>query len=378
MAISIIVMVFILVAAICSLFSGLLALVFFTLAALIPAADLLLSASRLKTPLEIQTPDGSGEPFHPSVVFFEKPWNGYRYWMGFTPYPVNKPPYRDRWECPCVVASNDGIRWKYPDTCSFLDDLTEEQIQSFDYFSDTHLTYDSNKDMLYCYYRLDTGTEPKTVTIFRRETCDGRNWGDRIALTYPEKVDALEPLSQSVLRENGHFTMWYVAHSGDPNGIYMLRSHDGLMWNSNKKCTLSGTDVTPWHIDCQYIDDCYYLTIYELSQRITLWTSPDGENFTFVKQLLTIPVFGNCGLFYNNILYRACFIKDTDTYKLYFACGNKKNNTIGIMTGKNIDQMNIVSVSNRPYSKMLMYDLLAKYSYFPRIVLHKIKKIVKR
>ena len=374
-----VVVLVLLIAAVSSIFvSWILALFIFVIAISIPIADVFLSIIRAKRPIEIQTPDGSGEPFHPSVVFFEEGWNGFRYWMAFTPYPVCKPPYRDRWECPCVVASNDGIHWEYPGDFAFLDDLTENQIQSRDYFSDTHLTYDSSRNVLYCYYRLDKGEGSKKVTIFRRESAEGKKWSERIPLVYSESVDALEPLSQSVVYENGCFSMWYVAHSGDPNGVYMLISPDGIVWDCNKKCIFSGAAVVPWHIDCQYMDGRYYLTVYELSQRITLWTSSDGLNFTFVKLLLTIPKFGNCGLFYNNILYRACTVKDEKGYSVYFACGNKKRNTIGLMVGEEITGMKIVSASEKNITKMMVFDILSKYSLAERLLLYKIKRIVKR
>ena len=67
-----------------------------------------------KRPLLIKTPDGFNEPYHPSVVFFDKPWNGFSYWMAFSPMPkkgVGKP-YIDRWECPCVYQSQGGLNLK--------------------------------------------------------------------------------------------------------------------------------------------------------------------------------------------------------------------------------------------------------------------------
>lgn len=378
MIVSVLVLSLFIVGTICLLHSIELACIVFMVTIAIPLADMLVSLIRVKTPLKIQTPDGSNEPFHPSVLFFEKGWNGFSYWMAFTPYPINKAPYRDRWECPCIVASNDGIHWQYPAEVKFLDDLTQSQIQERDYFSDTHLTYDSDRNVLYCYYRLDEGEEPKKVTIFRRESADGKRWSERTSLIYSEAVDALEPLSQSIVYKDSSFSMWYVAHSVDPNGVYRLHSKDGITWGENKKCIFLNAQVTPWHIDCQYIDGAYYMTIYELSQRITLWKSLDGEYFTFVKVLLTIPVFGNCGLFYNNILYRACMVKDQKEYKVYFACGNKKRNTIGLMTGREISRLKVSSTAKRSDVGLLAYDMLSKYSAVERFVFHKIKKIGKR
>lgn len=377
MSASIIVLVLFVAAMFSGMFSCEMAVALLLCAVLIPAFDILISAIRIKRPLEIKTPDGSNEPFHPSVMFFREGWNGYRYWMAFTPYPVFKPPYRDRWECPCVVTSNDGVRWNYPGKFEFLDDLTQEQIESFGYFSDTHLTYDNRQDKLYCYYRLNEGRNPGTVTIFRRETVDGKQWSERTPLVYPQDVERLEPLSQCVLRQNNDFYMWYVAHRGDPNGIYMVKSTDGLYWNDNRKCTLLGAKVRPWHIDVQYIEGNYYLVVYELSQRISLWKSADGEKFSFVRVLLTIPGFGNCGLFYNNILYRACLVKTDKDYKLYFACGSKNKNGLGLLKGDRLSALRVVSLTgNKPY-KMLFYDVLSKYTYIERIIFHRVKRIIK-
>lgn len=56
------------------------------------------------TPVEIKS-----QPYHPSVCFFKEGWNGYKYWMAFTPMPKEALPYPDRWENPCLVASMDGI-----------------------------------------------------------------------------------------------------------------------------------------------------------------------------------------------------------------------------------------------------------------------------
>lgn len=53
---------------------------------------------------------------HPSVLDMEEElgagqtWNGYRYWMAFTPYPQQL----TSTENPCIVASNDGDTWVEP------------------------------------------------------------------------------------------------------------------------------------------------------------------------------------------------------------------------------------------------------------------------
>ena len=39
-----------------------------------------------QTKLAIITPDNDREAFHPKIVFFEKPWHGYKYWLSFNRY----------------------------------------------------------------------------------------------------------------------------------------------------------------------------------------------------------------------------------------------------------------------------------------------------
>ena len=100
-----------------------------------------------QSPLNIETPEGNAQPYHPSVVYNPGGWNGYAYWMAETPYPLGPdgdwnglPPYRARWETPCIHASHDGIHWETPgDLVNPIDDLNETEIENRDFFSDTHL-----------------------------------------------------------------------------------------------------------------------------------------------------------------------------------------------------------------------------------------------
>ena len=124
-----------------------------------------------KGPLNISTPDGLNQPYHPSVLYFEEGWCGYKYWMAYTPFPIGALPYRDRWEYPCICVSNDGVSWKDANNDQPLDDLTRNQIEDKDYFSDTHLVYNQEKNRIECYYRLSEQKKwhngEKGVWLFR-------------------------------------------------------------------------------------------------------------------------------------------------------------------------------------------------------------------
>jgi hypothetical protein len=54
----------------------------------------------------------TAEIVHPSVVAFNKPWNGYKYWMCTTPYPGSS----EGQENPTIIATNDDnlVDWEEP------------------------------------------------------------------------------------------------------------------------------------------------------------------------------------------------------------------------------------------------------------------------
>lgn len=63
-------------------------------------------------PCEIPTYDGYDQTLHPTVLDFGGKWNGYRWWMMHTPYPVGiEGVWADGQENPSLVASNDCVTW---------------------------------------------------------------------------------------------------------------------------------------------------------------------------------------------------------------------------------------------------------------------------
>ena len=45
------------------------------------------SSMNAKDYLDIVSYDGSNQGCHPKILYFPKKWNGWKYWMAFTPYP---------------------------------------------------------------------------------------------------------------------------------------------------------------------------------------------------------------------------------------------------------------------------------------------------
>ena len=63
-----------------------------------------------KYKLNLTSVYGDVEAYHPKIVSFDKEWNGYLYWMSYTPYPDSD----EQKENPHIVGSNDLINWEVP------------------------------------------------------------------------------------------------------------------------------------------------------------------------------------------------------------------------------------------------------------------------
>ena len=63
-----------------------------------------------KEPLALINAYGDTQATHPKAVAFNEKWNGYKYWITFTPYCNGD----DRTENPHILASNDLINWEEP------------------------------------------------------------------------------------------------------------------------------------------------------------------------------------------------------------------------------------------------------------------------
>ncbi|MCH5229084.1 MAG: hypothetical protein J1F12_03695 [Muribaculaceae bacterium] len=60
------------------------------------------SSANAKDILKIENYLGNYENIHPKVLFFENGWNGYEFWMAYTPYPLGEV----NSENPCLVFAD--------------------------------------------------------------------------------------------------------------------------------------------------------------------------------------------------------------------------------------------------------------------------------
>jgi hypothetical protein len=258
-------------------------------------------------PLMLNDWSGYNQPFHPSVLYLPQRFANHKYWLVQTPYPIGGLPYRDRWECPVVYKSNDGVEWET--VIDPLDDLTSDEVTSLDYMSDPHMVYRQDLDRLEIWYRFTHNRQDgsKYTDIHRKTTTDGFTWSDRETMIAEVEIgDPLFWISHSILWDdvNSKYRVWYY----DNTKIVYSESSDGLTWDSPTNVTKDVAHNT-WHLDVNYFDNLYHLLSYstETPNTIVYYTSENGTDFTKVSQLLST---GDGVSLYSQRLYRACSLKD--------------------------------------------------------------------
>jgi hypothetical protein len=281
---------------------------------------------------------GYNQAYHPSVVYVVDKFAGYKYWMVQSPYPIGGTPYRDRWECPVIYKSNNGVEWIV--VANPLDDLTSNEIINLDYFSDPHILYREDTKTLEVWYRFTTNNTNYPTSIIRKTTQDGINWTTR-----EEMIPAVLSNSQFFMRSpayiwdstNKKYKVWYQ----NDFGIYYKDSLDGKNWTTQIAIVLNIPHST-WHLDVNYFDNTYHMVSYSSGDgNLAHYTSVNGIDFTYDRILVAktnyIPI-------YTGNLYRACSLKDElGKIRIYSTGEDGFKAGIFLMVGDSFSTLSIVN-----------------------------------
>lgn len=339
----------------------------------------------LATPIYIDIPSFlPSHPWHPSVVYVAGGWNGHRWWMAQTPFPpFNVHPYKDRWELPCIHYSDDGICWKSIET-NPIDDINEELIKNYGYLSDPHLILVN--DVLYCYYRLMSDWDKQT-TIYLKRSKDGCHWSDRELVCSVASAER-EIVSPAVVWKDGMFRMYYVddTYTNLNRGIQVCESKDGVHFDEPRQVTYPKTyqsnPIIPWHIDVQRIGEKLYMVIYDQEQEcIYMLQSIDGIHFETPQKLLQVSKKWGC--FYNQKLYRACYVQADQVSRVYFSATNGRSSHIGLMELQLIGDWHVVDCRKGTEHFMFIVTMLGQdmyhaYMKIRHVVAKRMKRIITR
>lgn len=251
--------------------------------------------SNTSKPLRIYTFDGSFEPYHPSIKYFESGWNGYSFWMAYTPFPVSATPYVDRWECPSITVSTNGRDWIEPNIVNPLVDLTEGEINRKDYFSDPSLVMNGNT--MEVWYRKTNGVNTSQTDIYRITSIDGVTW------TSPQMVVDSQNASNGInkmMRSMQLFfdgtkyrSYWADGAISSTNRQFVFAettNPSGKVWDNLTTCNLINAPKgsNSWHTGMFLDGSTYHLCSYDsVRKSVDYFKSTDGINFNFVKTILT-------------------------------------------------------------------------------------------
>ncbi|HUJ71467.1 MAG TPA: PKD domain-containing protein [Verrucomicrobiae bacterium] len=260
-------------------------------------------ATNARTPLLIPEPSGRNEALHPSVVFAPDGWNGYRYWMLYTPYDFTQASN----ENPHVDVSNDGQTWiQAPGVTNPI-----EPWPGTGYNSDTDLVLGPDNTM-YAFWRAAIGVMEQ---IYYRTSTDGTNWVNK---TLALQVSAFQRhlLSPAVIYDGTTWWMWTVNSQVQPGVVGVVE-----MW---KATSPSGpwigpiqTDLTapvgrqPWHTEVRSVGDRFVqlVLVTDIGSNtngvLYLSSSTNGVNWT---PLGSPALSGTYKPTWDSTLYRSTFV----------------------------------------------------------------------
>lgn len=211
--------------------------------------------SPLQIPSYTQNDSNEDQVLHPSVLYFENGWNGYKYWMAYTPYPNNNIKKQN----PSIVVSNDKINWVVPPglTNPIIAEPSAEIQYPFN--SDPQLTMSADGETMYCIYRIVTNWNRQE--FWKIETTDGVNWHNNVqVLSFIKPKEALSP---AIVYKDGLYHMWYNG-GGNPRKYYYRTSTNLIDWGDEYLTNISSINIQDtykyfWHIDVVYNNGYYWI-----------------------------------------------------------------------------------------------------------------------
>jgi hypothetical protein len=250
---------------------------------------------------------------HPKVLYFENGFNGYKFWMAVTPYPMA----RVKLENPCILCSQDGEKW----FGISANPLSLPDSQSDTYNSDTHLLYNSTTGKLECWYRyVGRSGDSRYEQLKRRVSSNGFDWDSEEILYTNNTGNIAYFLSPAVIWENDHYDMWVVSNEGGSYHIEYFTTPDGVnltkIRDINLTFTYNSLSYSAWHIDVIKDNGIYIMLV--MCKRGDDWmlflaTSDDNVTYSNPEPIIV----GSAA--WDNQIYRSSIVKVGSEYYIYYS-----------------------------------------------------------
>lgn len=266
----------------------------------------------------VPTPDpvsADGEAVHPSVLYFPDGWNGYRYWMGFTPYAGGN----DKYEDPCIAASHDGDTWEVP---AGLTNPLDEQPGGVRYNSDTNLVFHDGK--LYLFWRnFDNENTGKEESLWLTTSVDGSTWAPKVKI-YESNKSVRRLVSPAFQFVDGLWHMWAVDLTPTiKTMVHLTATTPTGAWSTPELCNVPiKAGKMPWHLNVKRVGNQYVGLMNDTLQggtgakegELYLIASWDGINFTSSEKSI-IPRRGP----HHDNLYEATFVASGGGFDVWYS-----------------------------------------------------------
>ena len=252
--------------------------------------------------LNITTYDGGNQSVHPDIYYNSTGWNGWKYWMVYTPYPNSNSSF----ENPSIAVSNDSVNWTTPD--GLVNPISP--LDSRTYFqSDPDILMENGT--MYIFYRAQLINGNGELRILN--SSDGISWSNYSIVSVQNTSSLISPM---IVYHNNLYHMWYgdLAIFGATNTsgyIRYLNTSDKYSWDIKKAkiVNIDFYDKMAWHGNVNYIQEYnqYWMVFTESSSgaRMFFANSSDGVDW----QLGEMPLLrGNTSVWDGGSLYRPSFL----------------------------------------------------------------------
>jgi len=287
-------------------------------------------ATNAASPLNIDDLQGGSQNVHPSVVDTHEfnggvDWNGYRYWMAYTPYPGSN----DAYENPCIAVSNDRVTWiTPPGVTNPLVPEPDQAVPGERFNADVDLMLEPDGSTLHMIYR-EAGMDPvnETAIVYLISTADGVNWSTPLALYNSDEGGSGTPpplpTSPTITKYGDQYVSHYVlARDVNTFGVRTAPAITGP-WSAETRfpfpVTTTGKD--PWHMSIRLEPNgvLRYVLHFRYSPT-SIWVG-DASGIGITPTNMVEVLTENPGA-WDDELYRACLIpldSGLGNYGLYYS-----------------------------------------------------------
>lgn len=287
--------------------------------------------------IKLETTVGDNQGYHPKVVAFDKEWNGYKYWMAFTPYPYGD----ETKENPVINVSNDLVNWISPKGLNNPLDIPNPSDKNH-YNSDTHLLYDEKEKELELFWRY-VNDKDNEVIIYRMTSKDGINWTDKEEFLVSKDRKTIDYVSPALILNNGIYKVWYV----NKQKVFYLEKEEERITEPRVVELKYNNNYQTWHLDVIYNDNknlyemvtCAYTNVNHRDTMPLFYTN-SKNNIEWSTPIKIMEASANKNSWDSQGLYRSSLLyMDRKYYLFYSGHDSNRNNGIGLMYGKNISAL---------------------------------------